>query len=111
MIVSLYKLYVSGEITLTIPDGSGIICISIYVRKIISGIIPGISYINLSLCLNLLIRNKRRAKKEKVSIMVSDHVSTVPNARGENNKISMNIVKILFIKRHSFEHCLRIHGN
>jgi hypothetical protein len=42
----------------------------------------------------MMIR-KKRARKDNVSIMVRDHCSTVPNARGENSRIKINMIKIM----------------
>jgi hypothetical protein len=46
---------------------------------------------------------------EKVSIIVKDHGSTVPKARGEKTRININIIKIiLVINRFSSQYRLRI---
>jgi hypothetical protein len=51
----------------------------------------------MSLCCRFLRKSRKIAKMEKVSIMVNDHGSTVPKARGEKIKINTNIPKIILV--------------
>jgi hypothetical protein len=66
----------------------------IYSRKRSRGMIPG-TVLSSSVFLTPLIKQKQRAKKEKLSIIAYDHGSTVPNARGENTIRKMNTLNNL----------------